>query len=184
MAGPAERFHRVSICLDLGGHRCRGLAAAPGTVLLLSGCQASLGTGTVVPAVLLNAAAVGGPPCQPFLAFGKGGGTCSYRCREVCAGRLGFQVSCCGMCSYVSNLLGLACSCVSSLLSSFFWSKKFQFKATFSRGLASDSTLMLCSSVGNRYGSGIIFLAFGLTADCCLSSDLMIGEMKLISHVR
>jgi hypothetical protein len=125
-----------------------------------------------------------GPPCQPFLAFGKGGGTCSYRCREVCAGRLGFQVSCCGMCSYVSNLLGLACSCVSSLLSSFFWSKKFQFKATFSRGLASDSTLMLCSSVGNRYGSGIIFQAFGLTADYCLSSDLMIGEMKLISHVR
>jgi predicted transporter len=59
MAGPTERFHRVSICLDLGGHRCRGLAAAPGTVLLLSGCQASLGTGTVVPAVLLNAAAVG-----------------------------------------------------------------------------------------------------------------------------
>ena len=146
MAGPTERFRHVSTCPDLGGHRCRGLVAVPGTVLLLSGCRASLGTGTVVTAVL-DAAAVGALHVSLSWLLVKGGSTCSYRCRKVCVGRLAFQVSCCGMCSYVSNLLGVACSCVSSLLSSFFWSKKFQFKATFSRGLASDSTLMLCSSV-------------------------------------
>lgn len=83
MAGPTERFRRVSVYPDLGGRRCCGLAAAPGTALLLSGCQASLGTGTVVPAVLLDAAAVGALHVSLSWLLVKGGGTCSYRCGKV-----------------------------------------------------------------------------------------------------
>ena len=53
-------------------------------MLLLSGCRASLGTSTVVPAMLLDAAAVGALHVSLSWLLVKGGGTCSYRCRKFC----------------------------------------------------------------------------------------------------
>lgn len=83
-----------------------------------------------------------GPSMQPFLAFGQGQRHMFIQVQQGLCRKVGLPGLLLRHVLLVSNLLDLDCSCVSSLLSGFVWSKKFQFEAPFSRSRSANNALL------------------------------------------